>query len=185
MKAIIDIETGGFDLKKDAVVEIALIVVNENNEVVEEYSSLVMPYFIPGTDVLTNHGEDAQKVHGISIEERLAFGKLPIVVCAEINEILMKHVVKEFIGHNIERFDMPRIENFFNHYSLEQSKRGIKGVKLIDTLFKTRAKFNLESYSLGNLCKYFGIKVENQHRALGDCVATLELYKTLVHYENN
>ncbi len=39
---------------------------------------------------------------------------------------------------------------------------------------------NMESYKLGNLVKSLGIPISNRHRASGDALATVELFKLLL-----
>ena len=48
-----------------------------------------------------------------------------------------------------------------------------------DTKAIARRKLNLDSYSLENLCNYFGVINERAHSALSDVYATIEVYKKL------
>jgi len=43
----------------------------------------------------------------------------------------------------------------------------------------------LPSYSLGNLTKWFGIKIENRHTATGDAEATVKLFEMLLDEDHN
>ena len=38
----------------------------------------------------------------------------------------------------------------------------------------------MDSYKLGNLAKSLGISISNRHRASGDALATVELFKILL-----
>ena len=42
-----------------------------------------------------------------------------------------------------------------------------------------------DSYSLGKLCKSLGIELKNRHRASGDALATVDLFKRILAADEN
>ncbi len=178
MKAVIDIETGGFLIEEDAIVEIALLIFDEEMNIKEEYSAIVAPYQKIGSEQFTNHSADAEAVHGITLKQREEEGKSPTEICDEIEEILFEREVSVFIGHNIDKFDMPRIQHFFDQFSMFEVP--FAGIGTFDTLLVSRLKLCLEHYNLSAMCNHFGIETTGAHRAMNDCRATFELYKHLI-----
>lgn len=54
--------------------------------------------------------------------------------------------------------------------------------EVVDTLKLSRELLKLDSYKLGNICDSLGINHNSRHRALGDTLATAQLF---LHLKNN
>ena len=78
------------------------------------------------------------------------------------------------VSHNIS-FD----RSFINEACRKAERDGIKNI-CKDTLSLARRRIkNVEDYKLKTLVEYFGIKVDEAHRALADCNMTYMLYEKL------
>ena len=178
MKGFLDLETGGYSKEKNGVCEIAIVAVDSDNRVVDSFQTLIKPYTrADDTDELVSYKDDAMAVHGITIEELNEKG-IPVAAAMSLAlQFIEKHNIQTIVGHNLNKFDIPRVD-----YLLERfNKASLNGYRKIDTMELAKDKIQLPSYSLPNLCAHFGIENMSSHRALGDSLATLELYKKLIN----
>ena len=77
------------------------------------------------------------------------------------------------VGHNVE-FDYRMLRQSFRRLGFDFK------INTIDTLPLAKKLIpDVESYSLGKLCKSVGIPLSDAHRAGGDARATLDLFKLL------
>lgn len=174
-KAIIDLETGGFSITKNGVCEIAMLIIDDSMNVVKELNLLIKPYTREeGSSELVSYKDDAMAVNKISMDEILS-GEDVKDVMFKISNAIINYNVTSIIGHNIKAFDFPRLDYLMQRFQ----KISIAELFLEDTLEMSRDKLNLKSNSLESVCECFGIINPDSHRALGDCYATLEVYKRL------
>lgn len=163
--AIIDIETTGGSPVNDKITEIA-IYIHDGFQIIDEYSSLVnpekyIPPFITNLTGITNDMvRDAPKFYEIA----------KIIIQMTDN--------RKFVAHNAT-FDYNFIKNEFKSLGYEYARDKICTVQLTRKIFP-----GFPSYSLGKLCNYFGIQIENRHRAAGDALATTKLLKILLDKRN-
>lgn len=177
MKGFLDIETGGFSKEKNGVCEIALIAVDKDNNVVDEFHALIKPYpRANDTDELVSYKDDAMAIHGITLEELIEHGQEVKTVLENLIAFMIKHNIQTIIGHKSDIFDIPRIVHLLERFT----EHSIDHLRKIDTMTLAKDKIQLPSYSLPNLCAHFGIENKDSHRALGDSYATLDLYKILI-----
>lgn len=154
--AIIDIETTGGMAKRDKITEIG-IVIHDGEKVIDTYETLINPgRSIPAnitriTGITNDMVQDAPKFYEVA------------KIIVEMTEGAI------FVAHNV-RFDYTFIKEAFSDLGYTFSKRQLDTVRLARKTFP-----GLRSYSLGNLIKHFGIKVNDRHRALADAIATTEL----------
>ncbi len=171
-KAVIDVENGGFQLHA-GMVEIGFIVVDENLKELARYSSIIERYFQIDSELPMIYTDISIDIHGITAKDQAKHGKPPREVVKEIEDVFQMYKIQEFIGHNIKRFDYPKLTIFFDRFSTYDPK--YRFPYLIDTIEIAKGTFNFDSYSLTNLCNEFDIEHFDKHRALGDCDATLKL----------
>lgn len=177
MYAVIDIETGGFSKTKNAICEIAILVLNRDFEVLREYQTLIAPYprnaeVAEEAGQLVSYKEDAMAIHGIPMEEILKAPKAEDVA-DEISDILDSNVVVQFVGHNIKKFDKPWVENFMRRFGYPSFT-----MDCIDTMELSKAKGNHKN-NLEDLCIQYQISNDKAHRAMGDVKATARLWEIL------
>jgi len=161
MYAIVDIETTGGYAANNDITEVA-IVLHDGCRVVRRYETLVrpsrpIPYYI---QVLT----------GIT-HDMVAAAPSFTEVAPEIYELLQNRV---FVAHNVN-FDY----SFLKHH-LKEAGFELDCPKLCTIRLSRKVFPGIGSYSLGSLCRHFGIAIENRHRAGGDADATVRLFEHLL-----
>ncbi len=161
MFAIVDIETTGGSYKNERITEIAIFRF-DGEAIVDEFSSLIhpdrlVPAYITNITGITNEMlEDAPRFYEVA--KRIV----------EITEDCT------FVAHNAA-FDYNFMKQEFRALGFEYSRKQLCTVRLSRKLIPGHS-----SYSLGNLCRDLGIKIHNRHRAAGDAIATVELFKHLL-----
>ena len=159
---VIDLETTGFNCKKDKIIEIGAVFV-ENNIISEKLDLLINPGCkLPERIVALTGISDDMLANAPSIEQALP-------------EFIEKINNKILVGHNIVSFDRAML--------LENCK--MLGLTLecdyVDTLPLSRQILPmLPSHSLDSICSALIVTNERSHRAVTDCVATYECFKKLV-----
>lgn len=154
--AIVDIETTGGRATRHRITEVG-IVRFDGEKVLDRFESLINPNCpIPSgitrlTGISDEMVKDAPRFHEVA---------------RRIVEMTEGAV---FVAHNV-RFDYDFLREEFRRLGYTYSRRKLCTVRLSRKVFP-----GLPSYSLGNLIKHFGIKVNARHRALADADATTEL----------
>jgi DNA polymerase III alpha subunit (gram-positive type) len=98
----------------------------------------------------------------------------------DINDVLIAFTqftegADYLIGHNSIRFD-----SLFLKCSLRRGKLQLINVPHLDTMLLCQWLYpNIFSFALVSLCKYFSIKHEMAHRAMGDVTATRSLFEVI------
>lgn len=180
-KIVIDVETGGFSPKKNGICEIAMIVVDSNNNIQETHRYVIKPYprcpTVQETEgELVSYKDDAMAVHGITMDE-LQQGHEASNVASIIARVFNKHDILEVIGHNVS-FDLRMIQSFLQRYEYQISMSAVCTKELSKAYEKAEA-VEFKDHKLSTLLDHFGIENGAEHRAMGDAKATLELYKLL------
>jgi DNA polymerase-3 subunit epsilon len=161
MYAIVDIETTGGHASSNGITDICIIVF-DGERIVDQFQSLVNPEKeIP---------RYIESLTGISNE---MVAKAPVFASvAEKVFTMLEHQI--FVAHNVN-FDYS-----FVKYSLAQCGFDLNAKKLCTVRLSRKILPNYPSYSLGNLCGYLNIKVNDRHRAQGDAEATVKLFGLLL-----
>ncbi len=154
--AVIDVETTGGSAKRERIIEFAVVIV-ENNEIVEQYETLINPersippYITNMTGITNEMVSDAPKFYEVA---------------KKIIELTSNCI---FVAHNV-RFDYGFVSEEYFNLGYTYSRKQLCTVKLFRKLFP-----GLRSYSLGNLINEFSIEVDSRHRAMADAKATFEI----------
>ncbi len=166
MYAILDIETTGGKYNEEGITEIAIYRFDGHN-IVDQFISLVNPEreIQPFVEKLTGINNkmlrNAPKFHEIA---------------KRIIEITDDCVL---VAHN-SSFDYRILRTEFRRLGYDYKKLTLCTVELSKKLIPDQ-----ESYSLGKLCRSLGIPVSNRHRAEGDTIATVKLFKLLLDKDVN
>lgn len=155
----VDLETTGLDPKRDKIIEIGAVRV-ERGEIIEEWKAFVNP----GRKL----PERIVELTGIR-DENLSGAKPIGEILPELLAFLDENVL---LGHSV-LFDFSFLKKAAVNEKLSFESQGIDTLKIARKYLK-----DLESRSLGALCKYYEIP-HSAHRALGDARATAVLYKKL------
>lgn len=158
----IDCETTGLNLDTDQIIEIALVKFNFST-VLEEFESLVCPTCEISEVSLAIHHISAEMVKGKPAIQEL----LPNIL-----KIVGNHII---IGHGIQ-FDIDMIAKSAEKHGIENT---IKRNRSLDTLRLARLYGESPVNSLEQLRKHFNIEYEGTHRAMGDVIVNVNVFKNL------
>jgi DNA polymerase-3 subunit epsilon len=157
---ICDIEATGLDDDRD-MIEIALITF-EDDKVIEVYETLINP--------LRTIPEFISNLTSISNRDLAVAPKFYEVADA----IRMRLEGAIFVSHNTE-FDLGLLKKKYHEMGQELKVKNFCTLKVAQHEIP-----GLKNYNLDALCSFFGIKIQERHRAIGDAKATLELFKELL-----
>ncbi|MFD2909337.1 exonuclease domain-containing protein [Flavobacterium ardleyense] len=161
MYAILDIETTGGQFNEEGITEIA-IYKYDGHEVVDQFISLVNPEKPIQPFVV--------KLTGINNAMLRSAPKF-FEVAKRIIEMTEGCVI---VAHNAS-FDYRILKTEFRRLGFDFKKQTLCTVELSKKLIPEQ-----ESYSLGKLVRALGIPMADRHRANGDAMATVKLFKLLL-----
>ncbi|MEP3210384.1 MAG: exonuclease domain-containing protein [Maribacter sp.] len=166
MYAVLDIETTGGKYNEEGITEIA-IHKYDGHQVVDKFISLInpekaiQPFVVNLTGINNKMLRTAPKFHEVA--KRIV----------EITEGTI------LIAHNAQ-FDYRILRTEFRRLGYNFERKTLCTVELSQRLLP-----DAESYSLGKLVRSLGIAVSDRHRANGDALATLKLFKLLLNKDLN
>ena len=161
MYAILDIETTGGQFNEEGITEIAIYKF-DGHEVVDQFISLVNPEKEIQPFVVKLTG-----INNVMLRSAPKFYE----VAKRIIEITQDCIV---VAHN-SSFDYRILRTEFNRLGYDFVRPTLCTVELSKKLIP-----GMESYSLGKLVRALGIPVTDRHRASGDALATVKLFKMLL-----
>ncbi|NNK09914.1 MAG: GIY-YIG nuclease family protein [Flavobacteriaceae bacterium] len=161
MYSILDIETTGGKYNEEGITEIAIHKF-DGHKVVDQFISLVnpereiQPFVVNLTGINSKMLRTAPKFHEVA---------------KRIVEITENSVI---VAHNAQ-FDYRILRTEFRRLGYNFERKTLCTVDLAKKLIP-----EAESHSLGKLVRSLGIPVSDRHRANGDALATLKLFKILL-----
>lgn len=166
MYAILDIETTGGKFNEEGITEIAIYKF-DGHVVVDQFISLVnpekeiQPFVVKLTGINNKMLRNAPKFYEVA--KRIV----------EITENCT------LVAHNAS-FDYRILSTEFDRLGYNFNRNTLCTVELSEKLI-----LNQPSYSLGKLTKALGIPMTDRHRASGDALATVQLFKILLNKDTN
>ncbi|ULC58538.1 GIY-YIG nuclease family protein [Flaviramulus sp. BrNp1-15] len=166
MYAILDIETTGGKYNEEGITEIA-IYKYDGHQVVDQFISLVnperdiQPFVVNLTGINSGMLRNAPKFYEVA---------------KRIVEITDECIL---VAHNAQ-FDYRILCTEFRRLGFEYERKSLCTVELSKYLIPEQP-----SYSLGKLVRSLGIPVTDRHRASGDALATVKLFKMLLDKDSN
>ena len=161
MYAILDIETTGGQFNEEGITEIAIYKF-DGHEIVDQFISLVNPE-IPIQPFVV-------KLTGINNAMLVSAPKFH-EVAKRIVEITQDCIL---VAHNTV-FDYRILRTEFRRLGYDFQAKTLCTVELAKILIPEQP-----SYSLGKLVRALGIPMADRHRATGDALATVKLFKMLL-----
>ena len=161
MYSIIDLETTGGKYKKEGITEIAIYRFDGKN-VIDSFISLVNPE-------KTIH-PFVEKLTGITqslVKDAPRFYQ----IAKKIIEITEDTII---VAHNAQ-FDYRMIKQEFDRLGYNYNKKTLCTIEFSKTILP-----KIKSYKLDNLAMSLNVKISNRHRADGDALATLKIFKLLL-----
>ena len=165
MYSILDVETTGGKFNEEGITEIAIYRF-DGEKIVDQFVSLINPE-IPIQPFV-------QQLTGINDKMLINAPKF-YQIAKRILEITENSIL---VAHN-SSFDYRMLKIEFERLGYKFYISQLCTVKLSKKIIP-----DLESYKLGNLVKNLGIPISNRHRASGDALATVELFKLLLLKDN-
>lgn len=166
MYAILDIETTGGKYNEEGITEIAIYKF-DGHTVVDQFISLINPE--------REIQEFVVKLTGIN-NKMLRNAPKFYEVAKRIVEITKDCTV---VAHNAA-FDSRILTTEFKRLGYEFKRNSLCTVQLSKKLIA-----EAPSHSLGKLCRFLGIPVSDRHRASGDALATIQLFKILLEKDTD
>jgi len=166
MYVILDIETTGGKYNEEGITEIAIYKF-DGHQVVDQFISLVnpekeiQPFVVKLTGINNKMLRTAPKFHEVA---------------KRIVEITRDAVL---VAHNAQ-FDYRILRTEFRRLGYNFERKTLCTVDLSKKLIP-----EAESHSLGKLVRSLGIAVSDRHRANGDALATLKLFKILLSKDSD
>lgn len=164
--AILDIETTGGKYNEEGITEIA-IYKYDGHQIVDQFISLInpereiQPFVVNLTGINSAMLRNAPKFYEVA--KRIV----------EITEDCI------LVAHNAQ-FDYRILVTEFKRLGFDFVKETLCTVELAKNLIPNQA-----SYSLGKLVRSLGIPVTDRHRASGDAIATVKLFKMLLDKDSS
>ncbi len=159
--AIIDIETTGGMLRRDKIIEVA-VVVHDGKQIIDRFESLVKP----GRSL----SRQITVLTGIT-NEMLVDAPWFYEVAKKLVEITEDCI---FVAHNA-RFDYSFIRRAFENLGYTYTRKQLCTARLSRMLLP-----DLRRHGLDSLCRYYNVTVKNRHRAMDDVLATTEIFESLL-----
>ncbi len=157
----LDIETTGFDEKKDSIIEISFLIRDEKGKITEKFDEV----FIPQKNELTPFISNLTGILPQEIEQRgHDLEKMDEKITKKIGDAVI-------VGHNID----------FDIRFLVANGIAVKNNPRIDTHELARILLiNEESFALEILAKKYKFQHTSAHRAMSDVEASINLFDFLV-----
>lgn len=157
---ICDIEATGLDTERD-LIEIALITWDED-KIIDVYETLINPL-----RSISEHISNLTSITNRDLKEAPKFYEVA-------DAIRMRLEGAVFVSHNTE-FDLGLLRKKYQEMGQELKVKNFCTLKVAQHEIP-----GLQNYNLDALCSFFGIKIEDRHRAIGDAKATLGLFRELM-----
>jgi len=164
--AILDIETTGGKFNEEGITEIAIYKF-DGHQIVDQFLTLVnpereiQPFVVNLTGINSGMLKNAPKF---------------FEVAKRIIEITTDCVL---VAHNAN-FDNRILTTEFRRLGFKFERKTLCTVELSKKLIP-----DLASYKLGRLCRSVGIPMSSRHRADGDAIATVQLFKLLLNKDTD
>lgn len=171
--AFIDIETTGFDVQRQEIIEIGCVIVKQNDgipgDIVDEFDIKIKP------ERITEADPEALAINGYT-EAAWMFAVDKKQAMQQFAEKTKDCVM---VAHNVA-FDYSFLAKAFSDTEVSDQMFYAKMDTISFAVAKLGKKPEVTRFALGALCEYYGIENERAHTALADARATLEVYKKLV-----
>lgn len=158
----LDCETTGLDAEVDQIIEVAVAKFNFGG-IIEEFESLINPNcIIPETSIAIHHITPEMVKDKPNIDQ----------VLPQILNMVGNHTV---VGHGVQ-FDMQIIDNAAKRHNIPSR---IRNNLYLDTLRLARLYGESPVNSLEQLRRHFNIEYEGTHRAMGDVLVNIGVFRNL------
>lgn len=178
----VDTETGGTNPERHSLLSVGLVAWNYNEGVIATKEIFIKHKSYSIT-------REAQHINKFNQAKHNELAVTPKTAVDEIKSFAITCSKKEkdiqLAGHNIQ-FDVAFLKRLFGDQHRSFSK--VFSHRMIDTYSILRflddaGKIRIQQLSSSSAFHYYGIKAKKRHSALGDALATVELYEKLLKNE--
>ena len=175
----VDTETGGVDPSKHSLLSVGLVAWDYNDGIID-----TIEIFIKQDQYTVT--KEAQKLNKFDIETHEKKAVPPLMAINAIKGFSISNTNRtndiQLAGHNIQ-FDVSFLKKLFKDQN--KSFNQLFSHRMIDTysvlkFLQDADKINLDHISSASAFRLFHIKVDGRHSALGDAIATAQLYGELL-----
>jgi DNA polymerase III epsilon subunit-like protein len=159
--SLIDFETSGFQPDYARILEVAVIKINSQGKILEEFTTLINP---------EDGNVGRTDIHQITLNMVKNAPKL-----SEITGDLIKILDSSIIVAHNARFEENFLESAFREAGVKHPL-----MPTIDTLWLSRQILNLPNYKLATVIEDFGYDFEDAHTALGDVRAMARVFPEML-----
>ena len=159
--SLIDFETSGFQPGSARILEVAVIKIDINGQVLDEYTTLVNP---------ERGGVGRSDIHKIT-QSMVKNAPTLSEIVGDLLKILDSSIV---VAHNA-RFEENFLESAFRENGIKHQL-----MPTIDTLWLSRQVLNLPNYKLATVIDEFGFDFRDAHTAYGDVSAMVKVLPELI-----
>lgn len=167
---VLDTETTGLDLRRDRVITIGAIAVNEGQiDLSDVFDALLQ----------IDYNQSSVTVHGITRDEAQSGATEPEALLAFLSYLGDGVIVGHHIGFDIDMLDAACAR----HFNITLRNRYIDTMDLtleLDALMPPSAEPRQDGYSLDALCARFGVLPRDRHTAAGDAFITALVFLKLL-----
>ncbi len=173
--AFVDIETTGFSVENQEIIELGVVIAKPLNdeateyEVVEELDLKIKPKHIETADaqaLKVNGYDEGAWIFAHSLEEAMKTFADKTEGCV-------------LVAQNVA-FDYAFLNKAFETTGVEDKLFYAKMDTISMAFAKLHKKKDIDRYSLRKLCEYFGIENDKAHTALSDARATFQVFQELI-----
>lgn len=163
--AFFDTETTGLDTQTTKIIEFAMIICDEEQNIDISFSSIIDP----GVEIQNSH------IHGITTEMARQGRKWP-EFGPKLLQFLEDQEIDALAGHNIVEFDIPVMRS-----NCARIGKTFPTFPTIDTLYLARRYLSDNGkFSLTAIRERYSIETEQAHRALDDTKANIEMFFKMI-----
>lgn len=159
---VLDVETTGLDPRKHGVIEVGIAITDQRFNVLHTFQETFAPEEFHEIDA------KAMEINGINLKDLQSKANAKIKYLQWIGSL--PDGKRGLIGHNVERFDLPFMKQFDPHI-MDRLDRDVLDTKIIANFLK------IPNRSLTALYDLTGAPPVKAHRALNDCLRTIEVLK--------
>jgi DNA polymerase III epsilon subunit-like protein len=160
--AIIDVETSGLEPSNSRVIEIAILLVNSNGDIQEEYATLINP---------GNGQVGPTFIHHITEDAVLSAPTFK-----EVSGDILKRIENRIIVAHHAVF-----EDKFLAAEFKRAGITLPPLPALDTLWLARQVVDLPNYKMQTVLQHYGVEEVDLHTALGDVRALNKVLPILIN----
>lgn len=187
---VLDFETNGLNPYLDDIIEIAVKKIGDDDNIFEK---IVLPKKMPRGSLYSYVPPHIVKLTGITDKLVKQEGIDKNVAIQHMFQYIIKQSDLDkdlyIISHNGTVFDFIFFKRLLSNY-IETVGVGVdngifENMKYLDTLLFSKSFQKLKSYSQKNICNFYNIKNDSEHRALGDILALEKIFICLCNDFSN